>query len=321
MSFADTLWSNFLSILQIFILGCAGFYVLKRGILGACCLRTVSNLVLEVTMPCFMFTNIVANFPLVRGEGWYLFPVYAVAMILLGAALAAGYVKLDRGIRERGEFASLVAFNNGGFMPIVIIGSLLPAEAAGKVYVYIFLFTLIYPAVMFSLSGRIFSGRGGGRPGWKDVLNSATLSTLLAVAVSMAGLGKYVPEFLFRPLKLIGDATIPLSMIVVGGILMVNFSPKALERAGFVLKAAALKLLALPAVTYAVLLLVDLPRDVEFLLILESLMPPAVTLPLLAGKHDGDYVLVGQALSGITILSFLTVPPALALFHLFPTAG
>jgi len=104
MEFAQALRSNFLSIAQIFVLGGAGFYVLKRNILGQCCLRTISNLVIEVSLPCFMFTNILANFDRVRGEGWYLFPLLAILIFAVGAAVAALYTRADRGIGEKKEF-------------------------------------------------------------------------------------------------------------------------------------------------------------------------------------------------------------------------
>ena len=105
-------------------------------------------------------------------------------------------------------------------------------------------------------------------------------------------------------------------MIVIGGIVMVNFSRRSGFRFGFILKAAALSLLVLPLVVYFIIRKLPLSPEVRFLLVLEAMMPPASTLPLLARKYEADYELTGQALFVITLLSLITVPLLLAIFDI-----
>jgi predicted permease len=90
--------TNFLAIAQIFILGCFGFYVLRRGILGECCLRTLSDLTLDVTLPCFVFTSILDNFESIRGEAWFLYPLYCAGLF----ALCADRSQFSRAARNGG---------------------------------------------------------------------------------------------------------------------------------------------------------------------------------------------------------------------------
>ena len=138
--------------------------------------------------------------------------------------------------------------------------------------------------------------------------------------MALLGVGRFVPEVVFKPLKMLGDTTIPLSIIVIGGIVMVNYAGKAKFPYSYVLKAGALKLLVLPVIVYLILLPIKMAPEIRYLIVLEAMMPPATVLPLLAGKYQGDHNLVGQALYGMTILSLVTVPLLLAFMHLLPKA-
>jgi len=309
---------NFLAIGQIAVLGCLGFYILKRGILGACCLRTISNLVIEITLPCFMFTNIIANFPALRGEKWYVFPFYCIAMFVLASAMAFAAMKLNPRIEAKREFTALVTFNNAGFLPIILIGALVPKPLAGKLYIYVFLFLLFYNPILFSIAEGIFSGKKKWTFNWRSLFNMASVATLAGLLVAIAGLGRFVPDVVFKPLKMVGDATLPLSIIIIGGIMVVNFSRNSGIHTAYILKVAVIKLVILPLVTYVIIRALRFPPDAMFLLVLQAAMPPGAVLPLFASRYDGDYILVGQALFGVTLLSLVSVPLLLSLLRLVP---
>ena len=317
MDFIISLKSNFLAIGQIFVLGSFGFYVLRRGILGECCLRTLSNLVLDVTLPCFIFTNILANFHLVRGEAWYMFPLYCLGLFAISGTLGALALGLNRGIKTRGEFLSLVTFQNSGFLPIIIVNAVAPPEIAARMFIYIFLFILVFTPVLFSLAQSMF-GQKGVAVNWKDLFNPASVTTVVALAMALPGLQNVVPDILFEPLKLVGAATIPLSMIVVGGIVMINFSGNTSFPFGYVLQVGVVKLLLVPLAVFGLVLLLPLPPEAKFLVLLQAMMPSGIMLPLLARKYQGDYTLVGQSLFGVTLMSLFTVPLLLSLFGAVP---
>lgn len=212
----------------------------------------------------------------------------------------------------------MVTFQNAGFLPIIIVSALAPADAAGRLYVYIFLFVLIFPPLLYTVSGRIFSSAGAGFD-WKNLFNAASVTTVVALALALAGARPWMPEVVFRPLEMLGGTTIPLSMIVIGGIVMVNFSRNSRFPYGFVLKAALLSLVALPLIVYVLAGFLPISSEVRFLLLLEAMMPPAATLPLIARKYNADYELTGQALFDITMLSMITAPLLLAIMKAVPS--
>ena len=318
VDFLPAVKTNFLAIAQIFVLGCFGFYVLRRGILGECCLRTLSDLALDVTLPCFIFTNIIESFHTIRAGSWYLYPLYCAGMFALAAAISGLYILLDRNMRARGETVALVTFQNSGFLPIIIVGTLLPAAVAGRMYVYIFLFVLLFSPVLFIMSESLFSSRGNRKLSARNLANPVALATVAALLIAIPGRGDLVPQFIFHPLKMVGVATIPLSMIVIGGMVMVNFSRSVKYDLAYIIKVGALKLVALPLAVYGIISMFHAPPELRFLLLMEAMMPPAVSLPMLARKYHGDHELVGQALFGVTLLSLVTVPVLLSALRAVP---
>jgi hypothetical protein len=213
---------------------------------------------------------------------------------------------------------ALVTFQNSGFLPIIIIGTLLPDEVAGRVYVHIFLFILLFAPVLFTMSESLFSTRGNRGFSPRNLANPVAVATAAALLLAIAGRGELVPRFIFHPLKMVGSATIPLSMIVIGGMVMVNFTKSVAFDFGYVLKVGALKLVGLPLAVYGILSVFPVSPELRFLLLLQAMMPPAVALPMLARKYHGDHLLVGQALFGVTLMSLATVPVLLSLLRAVP---
>ncbi|HOY64347.1 MAG: Membrane transport protein [bacterium ADurb.Bin236] len=314
MDFIESLKANFAAVAQIVALGGFGFYIIKKGILGQCCLKTISNLVTDFALPCFVFSNIAANFHQVRGSAWHMFPVYCLMMLAAGAGMAAVVAGLDKGIERKREFVAMATFQNSGFLPIILIGALAPPEIKDKLFIYVFLYLLAYNPVLFTLGEKLFSAGGAAKISWKSLLNPTTVATVAGLAVALADAGSLIPRFLFRSIQMMGETTIPLSMVVIGGIIVANYGSGAVFPWRYATKAGALKLVALPLATFAALKFADIAPDVKFFLALESMMPSAVLLPLLAGKYGGDEALAGRTLFGVTVASLLTAPFLLAAF-------
>jgi hypothetical protein len=316
LDFFESLKANFAAVAQIVVLGGFGFYIIKKGILGQCCLKTISNLVVDFALPCFVFSNIVANFYQVRGESWHMFPVYCLMMLAFGAGTAAIVARLDKSIKKKREFIALATFQNSGFLPIILIGTLAPPEIRGKLFIYVFLYLLAYNPVLFTAGEKLFSGEKAAKISWRALLNPTTVATAAGLVVALANAGSLIPRFIFRPIQMMGETTIPLSMVVIGGIIVANYGGSAAFPWKFVAKVAALKLLLLPVAVYAALVALNAPPDIKFFLALEAMMPSAVMLPLLAGKYEGDETLAGQTLFGATIASLVTIPILLAAFRI-----
>lgn len=306
--------SNFLAVLQIFILGLFGFYILKKGILGECCLNILTNLVIDITLPCFIFSTIVTNFSQVAGTAWYVIPPSFFGILFLSIILCLFYFRLDKTILEKKEFISLVSFPNVGFLPIVIVNSLFPEKQARELSIYIFLFVMFFNPVFFTLAETIFSKEKKAIFDVRQIFNPAFLVTVFSLIVVFAGAEKCLPQFITKPVSLMGQATIPISMIVIGGALAVNFRTKQKINFPFVLKVSFFKLIVIPLIVIFLIKDWGISEQIKFVIVLEALVPSAVNNLLLARKYEGEHILIGQSVFVSHILSLITIPLFLTFF-------
>jgi predicted permease len=128
--------------------------------------------------------------------------------------------------------------------------------------------------------------------------------------------GVELPAFLIGALKVLGDTTTPLSMILIGSIVSRMDFRKAV--AGPSLYAtSAFRLVLLPLALYGALrafgfsgLLVSMP-------VVLAAMPVAASSAILAEAYGGDAETASSLVLVSTLLSLITIP-ALAMFR-FPT--
>ena len=116
-----------------------------------------------------------------------------------------------------------------------------------------------------------------------------------------------------KPVELLGQCTIPLSILVVGGNLA------SLKRSGLgqlkpLSYALLVRLVVVPAIFLGFLLLIKPQPLVGLLILLQAAMPPAALLSVIAkNKNTGDH-LISQAIFYGHLLSIVTVPLFLVLF-------
>jgi hypothetical protein len=131
---------------------------------------------------------------------------------------------------------------------------------------------------------------------------------VLGFAVNWAGLP--VPELILRVTKILGDASIPLMLLMLG----IQVSRASLRgQWGLLLGAAAMRLVGGAAVAFLCSNLLGLEGVTWQVMIVESAMPTAVYAAVLAAEFDSDTMLVSGAILVSTLLSVLTLPVVLYL--------
>lgn len=312
------LWESFRTtgagISQIFLLGAIGYFLVKKEILGESGLDNLSRLTLDITLPVMIFCQLVSGFSFSRYPDWWLYPLLSVLITAAGLGLGIAGSIFIRGQQHKLQFISLVAFQNSGYLPLALVGALLPAAQAEPVFIYLFLFLLGFNLVMFSFGVYLlaFSRQG------KFELASLFSPPVVAVAVSLLlvhfGLPRFIPDFIMKPLKMVGDCTLPLAMFVVGGnIAQIHFG--RVEKKGMVLLVLT-KLVLLPAAGLAALLYFRLPELLGFLLLVQLAMPSATTLSVIVRHYKKDDLLVSQGIFCTHLASIVTLPVFLSLYFM-----
>ena len=257
---------------------------------------TIAEIMVHATSPCLIFSSI-ARRDIVVLE-WLVMGGAAVT-IVLGSGLLMWLYQIASGLRMRGLFLPAMFMNSGNMaLPFALL-------AFGKAGLDKAIIFFIAVAIMtFSLGVSIAKGEGGLREIFRLPLIYAALGGLFC---SLFGLR--VPTFLMTPVEMLADVAIPLMILNLGVQLRsLRVSDMRHAVAGVGVRMGGGLLLA--AVFVIVFRVSGLSRNVILLI---SVMPPAVFNVILAQKYDADADAVASAIVVGTLLS-VVVTPAFLLF-------
>ncbi len=303
------------AIIELVFLGAVGFVLLKRSIISESGLKTISDLVIGLFLPLFMFSEIVGRFSFSLYPDWWLFPILSFLITAAGYFLGLLFLAADRSLRGNSpEFLSIVSFQNSGYLPLPLIASMLSPQAAREMFIYIFLFLLGFNLTIFSFGVFLLNPKGKQRRfDLKNMFNAPVIATLLALACVLLGINKVLPEVIMKPAGLLGRCAIPLSILVVGGNLAAlktnhssDIKPLALS--------LLIKLVILPMVFLGFVILVKPKPLVGLLIILQAAMPPAAFLSVISRNQNQSGRLINQAIFYGHLISIITIPIFLALY-------
>ena len=306
-----------LGTVEIFLLGFCGFFVLRQGILAECCLKTLSTLIINVTLPCLIFTSVITKFNIRDYPDWWIYPLVSVSLITLACGLGFVVSKMDTTLQEKKEFISLMGFQNVSFLPLPLVAAMFPKPEAEKYFIYIFLFLLGFIPLLTSVGVLLTSGKTFTKSTLKNALNPPFYTILGSLILASLGIKKYIPSIVLNPVKLLGGCTIPLAMIVLGGVIYVNFRNKVHLNNKVIFELVVTKLILLPVIVFFLINIFGLHKELSFLLILQAAMPPAGSLVAIAKNYDGNYEFIGQSTFFLYVFSLITIPLCIGLYMYF----
>ncbi len=251
---------------KVVLMGIAGFFLISRGVVKVEALGAFSSLIANLTLPCLILARFSEQFDPRVFPFWWVLVVAGAGLQL--AQLALGWLAsrhLPPG-GSRGEMIMLLGYQNSGFFVLPMLQGLLPREEFGRAAVFMFLFIIFFNASFWPIGTRVLLHKPGFD--WKRALLAPpTLATIVALVLFgplhdlSHGFEQTLPgQMLFGgktpgALQLIGDLTVPLATLVLGGTIG---QTAARGWAGFEGKVAALevafwKLLFIPALGWALI--------------------------------------------------------------------
>ena len=250
---------------------------------------TISEIAVNVTSPCLIFLSIarremVASEWLTMGGG--------AAAVVAGTGIIMWVYQRAAGLRMRGLYLPTMFMNSGNMgLPFALLA--FGPEGFDKAIIF-----FVTVAIMtFSLGVTIAKGRGGLREVFRLPLIYAAIGGLI---FSLFGLE--LPKFILTPVGMLADTAIPL-MIINLGVQLRSLTVSDLRHAaavvfirmgcGLLLSMGFVMIFGVSGVSRNVILLV-------------SIMPPAVFNVILAQKYDADPDTVASAIVMGTLLSVAT---------------
>lgn len=302
-----------LAVVQIFILGAIGFFLVRRQIIKDAGLDSISRMVIEVALPLMIFCHLAQDFSFAIYPDWWIYPLLSVAINIAGFLVGLLLLKFISGPEYKRQFLSLVTFQNSGYMPLALIAALLAQADAAAVFIYLFLFLMGFNMLMFSAGVHMLVFHKNRKFELGSLFSPPVIATIFSLLFVSLGLNRYMPQEILKPLCLMGDCTLPLAMVVVGGNLAqihlgkIDWKPLSLM--------VVAKLLILPALGLIFISRFSMiPYYMGLLIIIELAMPPATLLSVVTRHYKKDDLLISQGLFFGHILSIITIPVFLSLY-------
>jgi hypothetical protein len=207
-----------------------------------------------------------------------------------------------------------VSFQNSGYLPLVLLATLLTPEKADLMFIYLFLFLLGFNLVLFSLGVYLLTFTKAKKFDWWSLLNPPVVATLAGLALVFFHLQRFFPALLTRPLQSVGDCTLPLATFVVGGNIAAIRLAKV-EKKTMALMALA-KLVVMPVLGLWLVFVLKLPELLGLLIVLQMAMPPATNLSVIVSHYKKDDLLVSQGIFFGHVGSLITIPLFLSIYFM-----
>ena len=303
-----------LAVAQIFLLAAIGYFLVRKAIVGQEGIDVLSRLVVEVTLPVLIFCQLIKDFRFSLYPQWWAFPLLSVLITLAGLSVGyifAGFVK-DR--QRKMQFLSLVAFQNSGYLPLALIAALLPSGKTDTMFIYLFLFLLGFNLVIWSFGVYMLSLHERKKFELGSLFSPPVISTLFSLIIIYLGLNKFIPGTVLRPLRMIGDCTLPLAMLVVGGSLASIHLKHIDKKAMFFMILA--KLIILPVLGLWLIIKFRPPQLLGLLIIMQLAVPPATSLSVITRHYKKEDLLISQGVFLGHMVSLVTLPLFLSLYFL-----
>ena len=312
----DIFWNVFESISVLIGIGIIGFTIIARKIVPIKILEVVSPLILDIALPCLIFTNLINRFSPQNFELWWTLPLWWIGftfITILFTLVSTKFIKT----KYKPEFAISLLYPNFIFIPLLVIQNLFGENS--NMLVELFLFTLIFPAFLFNTYYLFFDNKKTNikKIDWTKIFNPILIATLLAVIIKLTGTNNYIPDAFLKITRIIGNTALPLILIVIGGNVYVDFKRKGEINIKLILLFVALKNFILPLFVLAVILIIEPRSSVAFLFVLLSAVPPITAIPILAKKAGGKSSITNQFLIASYITSIISIPLMILLLNIF----
>ncbi len=301
-----------LAMVEIFILGGLGYFLVKRGLLSLTGLDALSRLLIQVIFPAFILSQMLQNFSFQLYAQWWVFPLISLSITAAGLVLGWILLKFAKLKSDRLQFLSLVAFQNSGYLPLALVAGIFTGQQASDMFIFIFLFLLGFDLVAWSLGIYMLTYQKQIKFKFSSVFSPPVIANLVSLALVAVGLNKLIPPGVFRPLSMVGNCTLPLAMLVVGGNVALVQLKQIDKKTTFLFLLG--KLIILPALGMALVFKLGLPYLLGFLIVLQLAMPAATSLSVIIRRYNKTDHLISQGVFFSHLLSLLTIPLFLSVY-------
>jgi len=260
-----------------------------------------------VLLPCLIF-KVVAGSGVAAGDylanAGFALAILLCYVVLLAAGLGSGKLFGLNGSTYN-VFAAESTFGDMGFIGIPLLMSVFKgAETSIAISVY----TVIDMALLWTLGVYLCSKHNKGVDGqpsaWKNMISPTSVALVLGLILVFCGI--QVPNVIMEPITSIGDASTPLALIYIGG--MLSFVPfKALFKRVTIFGIVGVKMIIVPILVFLISGLFFGLQQRTTLMYMVGL-PAMTTISMLAQLYGSDQEYATSTVFVTTLSCIGTLP-------------
>ena len=307
----QTFLTTLSQISYLFLLIGAGFAIMKLCKLPAVATNVLSKLVSTLFMPALILTNFMENFTVARISSAWPYALAGIIVVTLSIAFALVISRFSAKDSYRRKIHSYcLAFSNFGFMGTAVVSILMPELFMSYLILCTPMWVVNYswaiPALLIpSEKTRGFS--------FKNLLNPLFIAMVIGIIIGMTRLP--IPSFLDVAIDSLSKCMSPSTMLLTG-MCVAKIDIKKVLKIKSIYVLTALRLLIIPAIFLAVLLVHKFDYGVSLCILAVLSMPLGLNGVVIPEAHGQD---TSEA-SGMAIVSHLasalTIPLMFTLFDL-----
>lgn len=300
----------FIKVFTIFCIAAIGFIASKVGLLPLEANKYFTNLILYITLPCMILYSItgdkinkdtmVSTLEVIIGTFCFMALTWILGIIFVNIL---NYEPEE----DKGIILALVCGLNTGFMGFPITYSIFGNQAFYFMVIQNCTFGIYYYFI------QILQFHYGGRTKIKyktvvaSFFNICMVATIIGFIMLFAGIE--MEESIGELLKLLGDATTPLSMILLGIQLANSDLIDAIKNKKLFL-ACLVNVLVVPIVVFLICNWLPISNWGKLTLVFASAFPGAIVSVPLSSREGKNSYLMAQGVALTLLMSVITLPIA-----------
>ena len=287
---------------SLIIIVIAGFISHKRGIINEEFERKLSGFVIKVTCPALLISSTMGDKMPDREHIPMLLLVSLLTYVIL---IPLAYIQpvLMRVKRDlRGMYSFMLTYSNVGFIGYPVVASIFGPDA-----VFYACILNVFNTITVFIWGVMFISGENLKNGFRFRLfvSPAMIATYISVIIVILNL--HTPKAIAMPLSILGNMTVPSSLIVIGAALA-EIPTRKMVGTPHIFIMCFLKLLVLPLLVYYAMIMIGIDARISSINMILIAMPVASFGTMFCMQMGKDETTMSQGTFWTTLLSVVSIP-------------
>ena len=287
---------------SLIIIVIAGFISHKRGIINEEFERKLSGFVIKVTCPALLISSTMGDKMPDREHIPMLLLVSLLTYVIL---IPLAYIQpvLMRVKRDlRGMYSFMLTYSNVGFIGYPVVASIFGSDA-----VFYACILNVFNTITVFIWGVMFISGENLKNGFRFRLfvSPAMIATYISVIIVILNL--HTLKAIAMPLSILGNMTVPSSLIVIGAALA-EIPTRKMVGTPHIFIMCFLKLLVLPLLLYYAMIMVGIDTRISSINMILIAMPVASFGTMFCMQMGKDETTMSQGTFWTTLLSVVSIP-------------